>query len=466
MSGTKAYKTVIIFSKIASARDRLRNSIMANGGTAFCFETETTCFDNLESINPDVVLTLTDSESHVWRFAFAIQALGANSALLVLSDVLKSKSFNLLGLDAQISCIPALLQGKALTKAIDEIITGKPDPAPSNGQPLYIGQTETVKTIRSMVPELTSAQEPLLITGEPGTGKELLARIIACSTGDASTIIKVNCAEFGSKKETLAELCARQFIDKKDKLFQNDKIIAQPITILLDKINTLHEDSQGEILLLLDGEFKSIFDVEVASSNGIRFIATSEEKLESMVLSGKFRKDLYYRLNVIPIHIPPLRERVKDIPLLLDYFIIETCAKTKKSFIIPTDSVKESLCIYGWPGNVDELKKLMQRLAVTGDESFVFAKNGIEPVPKYSHEYLLKTIDMAALPTSMDIKSMLSGMRNISLKLICDKFASKTEKKLMQKALESTNWNRKKAAALLNISYKSMLNKIKMYEIM
>ena len=465
MTETKATKTIAIFSKLASARDHLRTSVIANGATAFCFETETACFDNFMPINPDVVLALTDSKPLVWRFVFAIQTLGANSSLLVLSDKLNGNSFRLPGLDTPVHCLSSRIHGERLNESIDEILKGKPKAPISNRQPLFIGEAEQIKSIRSMLPGLISAKEAVLITGESGTGKELLARMIARNTNGSHTVIKVNCAELGSKMSTSQELGALSFFDKDNKLMKDDPITSKSITILLDKINNLHEGIQAEILLLLDGGIRSSSEMDVNWPDSVRFIATSEEKLDPLVKCGKFRKDLFYRLNVIPIHMPPLRERVKDIPLLLDYFAIEACANNNKSFIIPTEPTKESLCVYGWPGNVDELKQLMHRLAITGNESSVFAKNGIERVQKNSHEYLLKTIDIGALADSMDIKNILPTMKNLSLKRICDKFASKTEKKLMQKALESTNWNRKKAAALLNISYKSMLNKMKMYEI-
>lgn len=465
MTETRANRTIVIFSKVASERDHLRNIVVANGGTAFCFEGETTCFDNLHSINPDAVLALTDSESLVWRFIFAIHALAIDSAFLVFSDLLKNKSFGVPGLEAEVRSISDQFQDVGLFLTIDETIINRTDTDRSNRQPLFIGETDAVKTIRSKLPGLMTAKEPLLITGESGTGKELLARIIACGTNGAHGVIKVNCAELGTEISTREGLWSFSFIDEENNFFEDDTQASQPITILLDKINNLRDDIQAEILLLLDGEVKSATKLDRNWSDSVRFIATSEERLEPLVRRGRFRKDLYYRLNVIPIHIPPLRQRVNDIPLLLDYFAIETCAKTKKSFIISTEATKESLCIYGWPGNVDELKQMMQRMAITGNESFVFAKNGIERVRKYSQEYLLKTIDIAALPDSMDIKNLLPTMKNLSLKRICEKFASKTEKKLMQKALETTNWNRKKAAALLNISYKSMLNKMKMYEI-
>ena len=162
---------------------------------------------------------------------------------------------------------------------------------------------------------------------------------------------------------------------------------------------------------------------------------------------------------------PPLRDRKADIPLLMDYFLIRACAAGQRSMLIPSQKALDALYLHHWPGNVDELKTYMQRVAAAGNESCIFDNYRIPKPRKNSLEYFLKAAGGEDLPKIHEIKSSLTDMRNLSLKKVCEEFVARTEKKLMQKALESTNWNRKKAAQLLNISYKSMLNKIKVYDI-
>jgi two-component system response regulator AtoC len=184
-----------------------------------------------------------------------------------------------------------------------------------------------------------------------------------------------------------------------------------------------------------------------------------------MVEKNEFRKDLYYRLKVIPVSIPPLRKRREDISLFIDFFILEACAKLNKSVLIPSDHVRELLCAYDWPANVSELKKIMHRMALTGDESCVFTNIRNLKSKRNRRNLHPLSLEMDALPSSLEILKYLPSANNYSLRDICNEFVGRTEKKLMKKALLSTSWNRKKAAGLLNISYKSLLNKIKTYEI-
>jgi two-component system response regulator AtoC len=236
-------------------------------------------------------------------------------------------------------------------------------------------------------------------------------------------------------------------------------------TILLDKIHLMEQSIQAELLLLIESVTDLPTNGKTADNTLLRLIATSENDIEHMVKQGRFRKDLYYRLKVIPVSLPPLRHRREDISLFIDYFLIEACAKLKKSVIIPSDQTREQLNVYDWPGNLSELKKTMQRVALTGDESSAFANERILRHKKSFQKRLPYSIEMEALPSSFEILNYLPAVNNFSLRRISNEFVSRTEKKLMKKALMTTSWNRKKAAGLLNISYKSLLNKIKIYEL-
>jgi two-component system response regulator AtoC len=236
-------------------------------------------------------------------------------------------------------------------------------------------------------------------------------------------------------------------------------------TILLDIIHLLKPSVQAELLLLIENATDLTTEGKTAGNSLLRLIATSESNIEHMVTQGRFRKDLYYRLKVIPISIPPLRYRREDISLFVDYFLIEACAKLNKSVIIPSEQTREQLFVYDWPGNLSELKKTMHRIALTGDETSAFANERILNHKKRFKKRLPYASEMEALPSSFEILNYLPVVDNLSLRRICNEFVSRTEKKLMKKALMTTSWNRKKAAGLLNISYKSLLNKIKTYEI-
>jgi two-component system response regulator AtoC len=306
-----------------------------------------------------------------------------------------------------------------------------------------------------MMPCLDSSRDPILITGEKGTGKELFARAIGLWSQSESQFIKIDCALLHPK------MIARNM--EKPEAFLGD--CSKKRTILLDKIHLLKQSVQAELLLLIESVTDLSTNRKTDSTPLLRFITTSEGNLEHLVKQGGFRKDLYYRLKVIPICVPPLRHRREDISLLIDYFIIEACAKLHKSVIIPSDQTREQLYLYDWPGNLGELKKTMHRIALTGDETSAFANERILKHKKSCQKRLPHSIEMEALPSSFEIHNYLPALKNLSLRRICNEFVSRTEKKMMQKALMTTSWNRKKAAGLLNISYKSLLNKIKIYEL-
>jgi two-component system response regulator AtoC len=155
-----------------------------------------------------------------------------------------------------------------------------------------------------------------------------------------------------------------------------------------------------------------------------------------------------------------------DVSLLMDYFIIESSLKNNKCIVILSKKTREILYTHDWPGNVDELSTYMYRVSAEGHESCIFNNNNIQKILKSSrHENFLKSTGIDTLPEAHEIKALIPTVENLGLRSICDEFVARTEKRLMKKALESTNWNRKKAAKLLNISYKSMLNKIKVYDI-
>jgi two-component system response regulator AtoC len=341
-----------------------------------------------------------------------------------------------------------------ISGSVRKLLSNKPKRAISK-MPLIVGQTEAIRNIRNMLPCLESSRDPILITGEKGTGKELLARAIGLWSQSDSRFIKIDCAQL------LPKMIAHNM--ENPEAFLGDR--SKKRTILLDKIHLLKRSIQAELLLLIESVNDLQTNERTVGNTMLRLIATSENNIEHMVKQGRFRKDLYYRLKVIPISLPPLRFRQEDISLFIDYFLIEACAKLNKSVIIPSDQTREQLYVYDWPGNLSELKKTMQRVALTGDETSAFANERILKHKKSIAKRLPYSIEMEALPSSFEILNYLPGVNNLSLRRICNEFVSRTEKKVMKKALMTTSWNRKKAAGLLNISYKSLLNKIKTYEL-
>ncbi len=184
-----------------------------------------------------------------------------------------------------------------------------------------------------------------------------------------------------------------------------------------------------------------------------------------MVKSGLFRKELFYRLKVLNIRIPPLRERAGDIPLLTDFLGYKYCFELGESYRNISAVAKDCFSKYPWPGNIKELATVIKQIIIAGDEDAILKRIYYAECqrPQEARAHLNSSTD--PFYSHAKIKKILKEINNYSLKSIRDEFIAATEKKLIEKVLKNVNWNRKKAASLLEVSYKSLLNKIKQFDI-
>ncbi|MFQ5328953.1 MAG: sigma-54-dependent transcriptional regulator [Thermodesulfobacteriota bacterium] len=296
--------------------------------------------------------------------------------------------------------------------------------------------------IFDLIKKVASYNTTILINGESGTGKELIARAIHFN-GDRrdKPFIPVNC---GAIPATLMEselfgYVKGAFTDavrNREGLFQE----ADGGTIFLDEIGELPKELQVKLLRVLqEGEVRRVGDTRSRSID-VRVVAATARDLQSEVRDGAFREDLYYRLNVIPITIPPLRERAKDIPPLANHFISSAAHKFGKAISGISDDALNLLLSYRWPGNVRELENIIERAIILeeGDE-----------------------IGTGSLPfTERDLRSSPSVTAN-STELSIKKAHEAVERELIARALEKTGGNRTRAAELLEISHRALLYKIK-----
>ncbi len=236
-----------------------------------------------------------------------------------------------------------------------------------------IGKSKAMMALKNDIKRVAPTNSWVLITGENGTGKEFVARNIhLLSNRSGSPFIDVNCAAipeelieselFGHEKGAFTSAVAR----KKGKFDLADKG-----TIFLDEIGDMSLKTQAKILRILqERSFERVGGTDHITVD-VRVIAATNKNLKEQMLKGTFREDLYYRLNVIPFHVPPVRERAEDIPLFIDHFLKEFCRETAREALTVNKEAMEILLNYEWPGNIREIKNLVERLVIMTPSNIV-----------------------------------------------------------------------------------------------
>ncbi len=310
---------------------------------------------------------------------------------------------------------------------------------------LALWQSPQMQEVKDIIRQAARADITVLICGETGTGKDLVARAIhEFGVRNAGPFVKVNCAAV--PRELLeSELFGheRGAFTGAHQLKVGKFESANHGTIFLDEIGDLHPALQGKLLhVLQDGQFSRVGGRSTIKVD-VRVLAATNQNLEQAVAAGRFRDDLYYRLNVIQIVVPALRERPEEVPLLARYFV-EHYAKLFQhdSFTLPEETMRR-LMRYRYPGNVRELENIIKRMIVLGDSQLTRGSWLGEPANGKS--------DGAPAPVKV----------RFSLKDISRKAALAAERQAILDALEQTHWNRIRAAKLLGISYRALLYKIK-----
>ncbi len=455
MTQTQQHKIVILDNN-QQRRDALKSMVVEWGHTPFIFEKESRCLDNLKPLDPDLVISCSLSVDKASRFIHTLQLGNFEVPVVIISDdqaILEFINTNGFG---DVSVLKADLDPVEIQLAINQVLEKNDCRESRKYCPLIIGSSRKIVKIKKMISELDHINEAVLIQGEPGTGKELMARFVhSKSNRQDGPFVKMNVAELS------AEFFENQLLLLEDPKGKDESIFASVDngTLLLEEVGKAPINLQTILVKFFDeaGIFKTpkdIFDVRV--------IATSSQDLAVLVETGQFRKDFFYRLNVIQIDIPPLRNRLEDIPALTDFFTDKYCIESGKSHFELSEKIKKLFSYYFWPGNVQEFEELVKRIVIDGTEEKVIKNMRAHKKYSYLTDYYEDINSLAGLS---DVKKHVKDLDKISLKKIGGIFLGRAEKKLVKKALESTNWNRKKAAKLLDISYKSLLNKIKEYKL-
>ncbi|GJQ58338.1 MAG: sigma-54-dependent Fis family transcriptional regulator [Candidatus Scalindua sp. AMX11] len=305
-----------------------------------------------------------------------------------------------------------------------------------------IGKSEKMGKVYALINSISDTEANLLIQGETGTGKELVAKAVHYnSMRKDKPFVKVDCA---SLTETLLE--SELFGHEKGAFTgaTKDRVgrfrMADKGTIFLDEVSNIPFQTQAKLLRILqDFEFEAVGSDKTLKVD-VRIIAASNCDLELCIQKGTFRNDLYYRLKVVTLNLPPLRERLDDISLLSEHFIVKYCKKNNRDIKGMSRSALQKLMCYHWPGNVRELENLIENAVVLCDSDII-------------------QMDDFQLPNERNLSSVDTKGKSFH------EMIDVSERRIINDVLNKVNWDKDKAAELLKISRASLYNKIKKHNI-
>jgi nitrogen regulation protein NR(I) len=330
-----------------------------------------------------------------------------------------------------------------------------------------IGDSPPMQAVYEMIEKIADTDSTVLITGESGTGKELIAKTIHYNNSSRAggPFVPINCAAipkdlleselFGHEKGAFTGA-----INTRLGRFE----LAQGGTLFLDEVGELDPSLQVKILRVLqEREFERVGGMKTIKAD-VRILAATNKDLENATKEGKFREDLLYRLNVIPLHLPPLRSRQEDLPLLTAFFVHDFCRKRKREPFMFSPEAMECLLKYRWPGNVRELENLIERLTILASGSVINSSD----LPEKLQQMTLAEMDHAAGPVAGARRSTQpatpAGRSTIELGesgIDLNEMVSALERDMIMKALEKAGGVRSKAAQLLGLNRTTLLEKIK-----
>jgi DNA-binding NtrC family response regulator len=328
-----------------------------------------------------------------------------------------------------------------------------------------VGRSPPMMRLRQLIERVAPTDATVLITGESGTGKEMISReFYRRSPRRSQPFIKVNCA---AVSQTLIE---SEFFGHERGAFtgaterrEGRFELAHNGTLLLDEVSEIPPALQAKLLRVLqEREFERVGGSRTIKVN-VRILATSNRDLLSHVTKGDFRQDLYYRLNVFPVHVPSLRERIEDIPLLAEHFLQRFARKHGVKVTGFSDSACATMLAYRWPGNVRELQNTIERAVILTEPNLGLPADLVPTELSSSHPWTqaapgeeVRLEEPSAPPAAIPVVS--TGEENGAVLRL-----DELEKQAIRAALRQTNGNRTQAAAALGISIRTLRNKLQEY---
>ncbi|HJZ89011.1 MAG TPA: sigma-54 dependent transcriptional regulator [Polyangia bacterium] len=310
-----------------------------------------------------------------------------------------------------------------------------------------IGSSPLLQAVIDLVAQVADTDATVLITGESGTGKEVVARLLhAGSRRSGEPLVAVNCGAIpdGLLESELFGHVRGAFTGATDKR-EGQFVRAHDGTLFLDEIGELPPALQVKLLRVLQDREVTPVGGSGAQSVDVRIVAATNRDLEGMVATGQMREDLYYRLNVVPIEMPPLRARPEDVPLLAQHFLDAANHRLSRQVEGFSDDTLDALCAYRWPGNVRELENLIERLTVVKGSGRI-ALADLPPKLRVAPIALAGGLAPTAVPSEgLDLPGTLAHI----------------ERRLIQDALRKAGGNKNRAAALLGLNRTTLVEKLK-----
>ena len=453
---------VLIVEESSAAREFLTELVQLLGFCAHPLEKKTNFLTELQTLNPDLLLLGTCKNlGQLKAFAQVLERERESMPIVYISDGPEPFSAEKTSTLENSCCLPKTFNPSQLKLAIERMIQKAKESELQRLGRTIVGETPGMAQIKKHIVRLSKADVTVLITGENGTGKELAARAIHdLSPRAKKPFIKVNSATmpstllesepFGYEKGTFTGASQPK---------PGEFALAHSGSILLDEPGHIPLHLQARLLQILqDGELSARGSTRVNKVD-VRVFASTNINLARLVPSGQFRADLYYRLNVVNIHIPPLRERLEDLDLLCEHFLEKHGNYGGRTPALPSRAMRDLFNEYSWPGNVRELENMIQSIALLGNEE-TFRERIKKDVPAGQANQKVPKGTWSAAPAVV-----FGTMGRPRLKDFCREAARKAETDAITDVLFYTRWNRRKAARLLDISYKVLLSRIKQYGI-
>ncbi|MFZ1683412.1 MAG: sigma-54 dependent transcriptional regulator [Candidatus Zixiibacteriota bacterium] len=364
--------------------------------------------------------------------------------------------------------IYSVLERVRLKREVTEL---KKELQSKNNYSSFIGDSEGMIRLKSLIEQVADSELTVLIRGESGTGKEIAARSLHQLSGRRDhPFVKVNCAAI--PRDLLeAELFGYEkgAFTGAHKTKQGRFELANKGTMFLDEIGDMPMELQSKLLQVLEQqEFVRVGGIQNIHVD-VRIVCATNRNLERAIAESGFRDDLFYRLNEITLFIPPLRQRRDDIPLLIDHFLDKYSKLYKRENLLLSPAILTQLVNFSWPGNIRQLENMIKQVVVRGDETIIselLSSASVSYAVPASSAVRTERVPVGYAEAGSDEPGEEAPDGTpYALKNRVGKTIASEEKRLIAEVLHKTNWNRRKAAELLQISYRSLLYKIKDYNL-